>query len=42
MHLQLEEWCEVVIDAGRAKSLKPAEIEALGENLKDSLKKELS
>lgn len=41
LHIPLEDWCEVVIDGNRAKSLKPAEIEALGERLKHSLKKEL-
>lgn len=41
LHIPLEDWCEVVIDAGRAKSLKPAEIEALGESLKHSLKNNL-
>ncbi len=41
LHLRLEDWCEVVIDASRAKSLKPSEIEALAESLKRSLKDEL-
>ncbi len=37
LHVQLEPWCEVVIDAERAKTLTPEEVERLGEALKGRL-----
>ena len=40
LHVELEPWCEVVIDAERAESLTPSEIERLGEALKSRLKHE--
>jgi hypothetical protein len=38
LHIGLEPWCEVVVDAGRAKSLSSREIERLGEALKARLR----
>jgi hypothetical protein len=38
LHVELEPWCEVVIDAQRMKSLTGEEIERLGEALKSRLK----
>ena len=38
LHVELEPWCEVVIDAERAESLTPEEVERLGEALKSRLK----
>jgi len=40
LHVELEPWCEVVIDAQRMKSLTREEIERLGEALKSCLKNE--
>ena len=40
LHVELEPWCEVVIEAQRAESLTPEEIEFLGEALKSRLKDE--
>jgi hypothetical protein len=37
LHVQLEPWCEVVMDAQRLKSLTPEEVERLGEALKSRL-----
>jgi len=37
LHVELEPWCEVVIDVQRVKSLTPKEIERLGEALKSRL-----
>ena len=40
LHVELEPWCEVVIDAQRVKSLTPEEVERLGEALKSRLQNE--
>ncbi|WP_348263250.1 hypothetical protein P8935_01530 [Telmatobacter sp. DSM 110680] len=40
MHVELEPWCEVVIDAQRMKSLTREEVERLGEALKSRLRDE--
>jgi hypothetical protein len=40
LHVELEPWCEVVIDAQRMNSLTPEEVERLGEALKSRLKNE--
>jgi len=40
LHLELEPWCEVVIDAQRIDSLTREEVERLGEALKSRLKDE--
>ncbi len=40
LHIQLEPWCEVVIDAQRIESLTREEVERLGEALKSRLKEE--
>jgi len=40
LHVELEPWCEVVIDAQRVKSLTPEEVERLGEALKGRLRDE--
>jgi hypothetical protein len=42
LHVELEPWCEVVIDAQRIKSLTPEEVERLGEALKSSLHDEMA
>jgi hypothetical protein len=41
LHIQLEPWCEVVIDAQRLALLTPKEIERLGEILKRRLQSEM-
>ena len=40
LHVELEPWCEVVIDAQRVKSLTSEEVERLGEALKSRLRDE--
>jgi hypothetical protein len=40
VHVELEPWCEVVIDAQRMKSLTREEVERLGEALKSRLRDE--
>jgi hypothetical protein len=40
LHVELEPWCEVVIDAQRMNSLTSDEVERLGEALKSRLKNE--
>lgn len=40
LHVELEPWCEIVIDAERVESLTPEEVERLGEALKSRLKHE--
>lgn len=40
LHIELEPWCEVVIDAQRLQSLTSEEVERLGEALKGRLKDE--
>ena len=40
LHVQLEPWCELVMDAQRLKSLTPEEVERLGEALKSRLRDE--
>jgi hypothetical protein len=40
LHIELEPWCEVVIDAERMQSLTSEEVERLGEALKGRLKDE--
>jgi len=37
LHVELEPWCEIVIDAQRVKSLTSEEVERLGEALKSRL-----
>jgi hypothetical protein len=38
LHVELDPWCEVVIDAQRAEALTPEEVERLGETLKSRLR----
>ena len=40
LHIELEPWCEVVVDAAQLPSLTPGRIERLGEALKRRLKEE--
>jgi hypothetical protein len=40
LHVELEPWCEVVIDAQRVKSLTSEEVERLGDALKSRLRDE--